>query len=206
VDKYQQFSDNRKRLFIEYCISLFNPLNSFLLNYSIAAFDHFVGTANTGTFFYFSKDLLAVKNRNEVRLMMALEKEKVDIFVDVNSSIEVQNIIFEVKEVDADEVFLSADKSIEYICGDSLNFPLRLRNWNFGDTFLPLGMKGKQKLSNFFINRKVSIDRKKEILVLQNEEEIIWVVGMRLDNRYKLNDHCKRIIKVSQKESLNYDA
>ncbi len=74
-----------------------------------------------------------------------------------------------------------------YINAEKLIFPLRLRHWKAGDWFCPLGMKGKrQKIQDFFSNQKCSRLEKEQIWLLENgNQELIWVVGMRLDERYK---------------------
>ncbi len=75
------------------------------------------------------------------------------------------------------------------INADKLIFPLRLRHWKAGDWFCPLGMKGKrQKIQDFFSNQKCSRLEKEQIWLLENgNQELIWVVGMRLDERYKIS-------------------
>ena len=67
-----------------------------------------------------------------------------------------------------------------------LSFPLTLRSYKKGDWFIPSGMTGKKKLSDFFIDNKFSMIDKKKCLVLCSQEDIVWVVGRRVDERYKL--------------------
>jgi len=75
-----------------------------------------------------------------------------------------------------------------------LQFPLIVRNWQIGDRFIPLGMNGFKKLSDFFIDGKVPLHLKTNIPILVNGNgEIIWVVGMRQDNRYKLTNSTKKV-------------
>tara|TARA_B100001029_G_C15019521_1_gene429590 strand:+ start:56 stop:1354 length:1299 start_codon:yes stop_codon:yes gene_type:complete len=67
-----------------------------------------------------------------------------------------------------------------------LSFPLTLRSYKKGDWFIPSGMTGKKKLSDYFIDNKFSMIDKKKCLVLCSQEDIVWVVGRRVDERYKL--------------------
>lgn len=67
-----------------------------------------------------------------------------------------------------------------------LSFPLTLRSYKKGDWFIPSGMTGKKKLSDYFIDNKFSMIDKKKCLVLCSQEDIVWVVGHRVDERYKL--------------------
>lgn len=80
------------------------------------------------------------------------------------------------------------------IDANKLVYPLRMRSWHEGDHFFPLGMKGKKKLSDFFINQKVPLHQKEEIPVLVNGNgEIMWVGGYRPDERYKVSDNTKKV-------------
>jgi tRNA(Ile)-lysidine synthase len=78
---------------------------------------------------------------------------------------------------------------------EKLVFPLTLRAWQEGDYFYPLGMKGRKKLSDFFVNEKIPLGKKNEIPLLVNgNNEIIWVAGYRPDDRYKVSAHTKKVI------------
>ncbi|MEY3369278.1 MAG: hypothetical protein RI973_2433, partial [Bacteroidota bacterium] len=89
---------------------------------------------------------------------------------------------------------IQGERTVAFIDCDKLVFPLRLRHWQPGDEFQPLGMGGRhQKLQDFFNNHKVSRFDKERIWLLESAGEIAWVVGMRLDERYKLTEstrHC----------------
>ncbi|SDE19359.1 tRNA(Ile)-lysidine synthase [Mucilaginibacter pineti] len=75
-----------------------------------------------------------------------------------------------------------------------LVYPLTLRAWQEGDYFYPLGMKGKKKLSDYFINQKVPLHQKDEIPILVNgNDEVMWVAGYRADERYKVNNNTKKV-------------
>ena len=77
-----------------------------------------------------------------------------------------------------------------------LKFPLSLRPWKEGDWFKPLGMKGKKKISDFLIDEKVARSEKEEILVLCSGENIIWVAGYRMDERFKVTSTTKRVFTI----------
>ncbi|AYL97884.1 tRNA lysidine(34) synthetase TilS [Mucilaginibacter celer] len=80
------------------------------------------------------------------------------------------------------------------IDADKLVYPLTIRSWQEGDHFFPLGMKGRKKLSDFFINQKVPLHQKDKIPVLVNGNgEIMWIGGYRPDERYKVNDNTKKV-------------
>jgi tRNA(Ile)-lysidine synthase len=76
---------------------------------------------------------------------------------------------------------------------EKLQFPLTLRKWKEGDKFIPLGMKTFKKLSDYFIDNKFSLLEKKKQWLLCSGKDIIWVVGHRIDNRYKLESKTKKV-------------
>ncbi len=83
------------------------------------------------------------------------------------------------------------------ILEESLLFPLKLRHWKSGDYFMPFGMSGIKKLSDFLTDLKLNPIEKKRIKVLENAKgEIMWVIGYRTDNRYKVNNKLGSIIKL----------
>ncbi len=75
---------------------------------------------------------------------------------------------------------------------NKISFPLVLRKWKSGDKFQPLGMSNFKKLSDFFIDQKYSIIDKKNQWLLCSEDDIIWIVGNRIDDRYKIDAHTKK--------------
>lgn len=89
-----------------------------------------------------------------------------------------------------------AEGLIEYIDQDLLGKELLVRNWLEGDWFYPLGLGGKKKLSDFFIDAKVPMYEKHSIPVLVSDGDIVWVCGKRLDDRFKLTSRTKNILKL----------
>ncbi|WP_305951873.1 tRNA lysidine(34) synthetase TilS [Emticicia oligotrophica] len=79
---------------------------------------------------------------------------------------------------------------------DKIMFPITLRTWQEGDWFIPIGMKGKKKISDFLIDKKIPLNLKKNIFLLTSQDAIMWVVGQRVDDRFKLTDTTKKILKV----------
>ncbi|WP_418500874.1 tRNA lysidine(34) synthetase TilS [Flagellimonas sp.] len=85
-----------------------------------------------------------------------------------------------------------------FIDKEKLNFPLVLRNWEKGDYFYPFGMQGKKKLSKFFKDEKMDVISKEKQWLLCSDNDIVWVVGRRADERFKVGDSTRHIIKITQ--------
>lgn len=92
---------------------------------------------------------------------------------------------------------VSRDPRVAHFDASKIYFPLTLRRWQNGDTFRPLGMKGFKKLSDFFVDNKLSRAEKEEVWVLISGGEIAWIVGRRIDDRYKVVDSTTNIIEIS---------
>ncbi|MGB0789750.1 MAG: tRNA lysidine(34) synthetase TilS, partial [Marinirhabdus sp.] len=84
-----------------------------------------------------------------------------------------------------------------FVDGDLLDFPLTLRKWSEGDWFQPFGMKGKKKLSKFLKDEKLSLAAKENIWLLCSGPTVVWVVGQRGDERFKVMPNTKNILKLT---------
>lgn len=104
------------------------------------------------------------------------------------------NFFFKIK--DADEVTIDKSPVMAYLDYSKLRFPLKIRKWKEGDKFQPLGMKGQKKLSDFMIDNKIPVNLKNRLLVLESDGNIAWVVGHRIDERYKISSNTTLIYNI----------
>lgn len=91
------------------------------------------------------------------------------------------------------------DENTAYIDAILITYPLTIRKWRKGDAFQPLGMKGRKLLSDFFIDSKFSSENRESVHLLLSGEEIVWVIGIRIDDRFKINPDTKKAIRITYK-------
>ena len=89
-------------------------------------------------------------------------------------------------------------EQIAQVDADRLQFPLTLRRWREGDWFIPFGMTGRKKVSDFLIDAKVSLPEKQRQFVLLSGEEIVWLVGRRIDDRYRLTSATENVLRITK--------
>ncbi|NLZ95669.1 MAG: tRNA lysidine(34) synthetase TilS, partial [Bacteroidales bacterium] len=91
---------------------------------------------------------------------------------------------------------IQKNKAILHCDIDKLTFPLTLRRWRKGDWFVPFGMKGKKKLSDFFSDSKFSLFEKEEAWILLSGNSVIWILNHRADNRFRITEATKTVYTI----------
>ncbi len=154
---------------------------------------------NTGKRVY-SKDYVAYVDRGNLLVARITVCDNCEIEVTNsmarcycgNSVLYIENFV-----IDLIESF-DVGENVALLDSDKLKFPLTLRRWQEGDTFTPLGMDGHKKVSDFLIDAKVSQPEKERQFVLVSGEDIVWLVGRRIDENYKLNDDTENVVKITK--------
>jgi tRNA(Ile)-lysidine synthase len=199
---------NHKTLFdIEKILDLDKP--SFYLfellypyGYNAAQVDDIVQALNgsSGKIFY-SADYQIVKDRNFL-ILAPIDKNTGSQTVYLTENIKKiklgENQLLKISFFKNSTDFkLPKDNKIAVLDKNKLKFPLIIRKWQRGDYFYPLGMKQKKKLSDFFIDMKLSYFDKQQVHVLLSGDDIVWIIAYRIDNRYKLTAETENIMQIS---------
>jgi tRNA(Ile)-lysidine synthase len=141
-------------------------------------------------------DYRIVKDRNF--LLLTTQKQKDNVCYTVNANDTLSHPIHlktHTEEVNQSSGILKK-KTIAFLDYDQLAFPLTLRTWNEGDWFIPFGMKGHKKLSDYFSDRKFSRIQKDQTWLLCSGSDIVWIVGERIDERYRIKNTTKMSLIV----------
>jgi tRNA(Ile)-lysidine synthase len=100
------------------------------------------------------------------------------------------------KFIPHDGSFINKETNCACIDADKIQFPLVLRKWEKGDYYCPIGINGKKKISDFFTNNKYSSFDKEEQWLLTSNNEIVWIVGKRIDRRFMVDEYTKKTLQV----------
>ncbi|MEA4936879.1 MAG: tRNA lysidine(34) synthetase TilS [Paludibacter sp.] len=97
----------------------------------------------------------------------------------------------------------SRNHQLVHLDADKVILPLTQRKWQAADYFFPLGMKRKKKISDFLIDEKIDRFEKENVQVLTSEGQIVWVIGLRMDDRYKVTDETQQIMEIVINDELS---
>jgi tRNA(Ile)-lysidine synthase len=135
-----------------------------------------------------------LKNRNWLIISKMVPTESgIFLFEEIPSSVKFPAGIIDISQGSPSEVdILSSGDNNAWLDATEIHLPLILRKWKTGDYFYPLGMRKKKKISRFLIDRKRSKIEKENTWVIESDKRIIWVVGQRIDDRFKFSSASKK--------------
>jgi tRNA(Ile)-lysidine synthase len=148
-----------------------------------------------------------IRNRKWLIIAPAQQAEARHIVIEaVENEVEFSNGKLSFRQLPVDKMQFRADKTFipldtraakGYLDARKITFPLMLRKFKTGDYFYPLGMAKKKKLARFMIDEKMSKTAKEDVWVIESAKKIIWVVGLRIDDRYKITASTKDVLEIS---------
>jgi len=97
---------------------------------------------------------------------------------------------------------IPAGSNIACLDAAKVIFPVTIRKKVAGDYFYPLGMDRKKKISDFLIDERYSLPEKEKILVMESANRIVWVIGCRIDNRFRITGKTERIFMIKLRSSV----
>jgi len=198
VEEVRKDLTHKKNGIVKFEISallVLNPLHNYLYEllspygfYTVEAISKAL-QGQSGKQFFSATHQLVVDRENIFISLLNIENEVFEITKKTTSLVHPLEIKF---KVTSDKTIIY-DNDIAQLDVEKLKFPLTLRKWKQGDKFMPLGMKKFKKLSDFFIDNKFSIIDKQEQWLLCSDVDIVWLVGCRIDERYKLETNTKKV-------------
>jgi tRNA(Ile)-lysidine synthase len=143
----------------------------------------------------FSAEFRLLKDREFIILSpINFEEEQLEYFIE--KEVKEVNIPLNLTFCKVSDISVTTNTAI-FVDEDKLEFPLVLRRWNEGDYFQPFGMEGKsKKLSKLFKDEKLSLIEKENSWILCSNNRIVWVVGLRQDNRFRIDNTTQNLLKI----------
>ena len=146
---------------------------------------------------YYSPTHQLVIGRNELQLseIKSVSDEEIQIKVGQEEITSPIHLCFSQFEKRSDFV-IDKSSNVAQLDAEKIQFPLTLRHWRHGDRFHPLGMKGSKLLSDFFVDQKFTETQKENVfLLLSADNQILWVVGHRIDDRFKIDNRTTTVFE-----------
>jgi tRNA(Ile)-lysidine synthase len=180
----------------EPAVLLFHLINVYGFNFENC--NQMIQAKNSSGKKFYSASYIALIDRSSILIKKSVIINSPALYIEnINKPITYNQIEFSFREIPNQHIELKTQlKSVALIDQHKITGPLELRTYREGDYFYPLGMKGKKLISDFFIDEKINEFDKKQIPLLCDNHQIVWVVGHRLDERYKVTDTTENILRV----------
>lgn len=143
---------------------------------------------------FFSKTHRLVKDRDQLFISELKEYEEKIYYIEEGDVELFEPFGIIIEKVDFDDFDIIKKSNVACIDLKAVQFPLLIRKWKQGDYFQPLGMTGIKKVSDFLIDRKVPLHEKENVWLLCSGKKIVWIMGLRLDERFKVASDTKKVL------------
>ena len=138
----------------------------------------------------------AISNRKELIITPITQADSTDALATWNKCETTTQCNVALSYHSAEDYEIARDSHIACFDAAKIKFPLTLRRWRQGDTFIPFGMRGKKKVSDYFSDHKYSLLQKEQALLLCDSEKILWIVGERACNQARIDNHTSQVVEA----------
>jgi tRNA(Ile)-lysidine synthase len=145
---------------------------------------------------FFSKTHRLLKDREYLFVSEIKEDEEKIYYIEEEDFELFAPFEISIKRLNAENFQLIKKANTACIDLEEIHFPLLIRKWKQGDYFQPLGMTGFKKVSDFFIDQKIPIHEKENTWLLCSGKKIVWIMGHRIDNRFKITPKSKQVLQI----------
>ncbi len=148
----------------------------------------------------YSDSRLTIEKERDSLLLRTSGYERIEsknVVVPLPGKVEIDGCTLTFEDASAESVLITSDPTIEYFGFEKDVKSLTIRTWKAGDWFKPIGGRGKKKVSDYLTDAKVKHRDRKRVLVVTEGDAIVWLVGLRMDNRYSVTRKTNRIVKAT---------
>jgi tRNA(Ile)-lysidine synthase len=190
IELNASYFDHSDRLKKQLCFELIRPYG---FNYTqVEQITESLG--QRGNTFYSDENVLLVETN---KLIIRKHSRTPKVLQEVDSNCQVPGFgQLKITKIEPLKKYPKA-QNIEYVDADKIEFPLVLRSKQDGDRFKPLGMKGRtKKIKDFFTDLKLNKFEKEKALVLLNQKQVVWILGYRISDKYKITSKTKEVLQL----------
>ncbi|MGQ9844885.1 MAG: tRNA lysidine(34) synthetase TilS [Caldisericia bacterium] len=197
LNKFKNLDLAIKRRLIRKVISYLTEKES-LREYSLEHIDKVISLENkkTGSKIELPKGIIAIKDKDKIifeRKNTTIE----DFYIEITSLGSYKEIGMKIDLFLVEKVSFDQDPFISFFDYDKIDFPLKIRKPKFGEKFKPLGLNNYKKLQDFFVDSKIPKDIRWNLpILLDKKNDILWLIGLRISEAYKVTDLTKRVICI----------
>ena len=153
-------------------------------------------TLTTGSRLQLSKDLHVYKDRDKLKFVRPRHETPMHQAVALGNTYSFEEFRFSLSLPMPRPSTFIATPGVEFVDAGKLGQQLLIRSWQDGDWFMPLGMRARKKISDYFVDEKIALLDKKHIPIFESNGEVVWICGKRLDERYKVTEQTRNVIRL----------
>lgn len=191
-----QIGELKKVLFPK--VVLFEILTDYNFNSTVIN-EVFESLGNDSGKQFYSQTHRVIKDRENLYINPLEEKEDRIYYIESDDIELFQPLDLNLEKISGQDFNIIKSANVACLDLDLLEFPLLIRKWQQGDYFQPLGMTGFKKVSDFFIDEKLPLHEKENTWLLCSGNKIVWIMGHRIDNRFKITPKTQQVLKIEIK-------